>query len=88
MAQLTSPSTSYGTVIEIRHGQVLNVELLDHAKRQICLLCFAPRGDLRVSDVMLAQKLALEELEIEPITVAHRTPVWEDLCGREWRRWR
>jgi hypothetical protein len=75
-----------GRRYRIRHGQVLNVELLDKAGRRLCLMCFMPAGNLPLGDVMLAQKLALESFEIEAIKVAHRTPIWDDAWGGEVRR--
>ena len=76
-----------GRRYRIRHGQILNVELLDRTERRMCLLCFLPEADLPLGDVMLAQKIALETFEIEAIAIAHRTPVWDDRWGSETRRW-
>jgi hypothetical protein len=63
-----------GRRYRIRHGQVLNVEVLDSTGHCTCLLCFMPDGHLPIGDVMLAQKLALESFEAEAIKVAHMSP--------------
>jgi hypothetical protein len=63
-----------GRRYRIRHGHVLNVEVLDSTGHCMCLLCFMPEGHLPVGDVMLAQKLALESFEAEAIKVAHMSP--------------
>jgi len=65
-----------GRRYRIRHGKVLNVEVLDSSRHRVCVLClcFIPEGRLPVGDVMLAQKLALETFEIEAIKVARMAP--------------
>jgi len=63
-----------GRRYRIRHGQVMNVEVLDDAGYRMCALCFMPKGRLPVGDVMLAQKLALESFEAEAIKVAQMSP--------------
>jgi hypothetical protein len=63
-----------GRRYRIRHGQVLNVEVLDSTGHRMRLLCFMPEGRLPIGDVMLAQKLALESFEVEAIKVAHMSP--------------
>jgi len=63
-----------GRRYRIRHGQVMNVEVLDNAGHRMCALCFMPKGQLPVGDVMLAQKLALESFEAEAIKVAQMSP--------------
>ena len=35
--------------------------------------CFGPQGNLAVGDVMLAQKIALETIEVEELAKANRT---------------
>jgi len=78
-----------GRRYRIRHGQVLNVEVLDSTGHCMCLLCFMPRGHLPVGDVMLAQKLALEAFEAEAIKVAHMSPSLHMRTRRDLRlQWR
>jgi hypothetical protein len=36
------------------------------------LCCFGPQGDLAVGDVVLAQKIALETMELEALAIANR----------------
>ena len=63
-----------GRRYRIRHGQALNIEVLNSSGHRVCVLCFVPEGHLPVWDVMLPQKLALETFEIEAIKVAHMSP--------------
>jgi hypothetical protein len=65
-----------GTRYRIRNRHFLNVERLDHKGRCTCRLCFGPQGKLPISDVMLAQKLALELFESEAIKIANASPPW------------
>jgi hypothetical protein len=60
-----------GTQYRIHRGRELNVEQLDKCGKRVRLLCFRPRGDLPVGDVMLAQKMALELFESDALKVAH-----------------
>jgi len=48
----------------IYYANVANVEELDKVGRPIVRYCFIPKGDLVPSDVMLAQKIALETDEL------------------------
>ena len=59
-----------GTVYRIHHGQQANVEELDRDGETSCAWCFVPRGDLVAGDVMLAQKIALENDERAAMAVA------------------
>jgi hypothetical protein len=61
-----------GSRYRIRHGDVMNVELLDQNGRSACSLCFMPEGKLPLGDVMLAQKVALELFEAEAISIANK----------------
>src|SRR5215510_5782821 len=56
-----------GRRYRIRHGYQLNIEQLDSNGKRVRTLCFMPKGDLGVGDIMLAQKLALELFEDEAI---------------------
>jgi hypothetical protein len=61
-----------GNRYRIRHGAVMNVELLNENGRRACLLCFIPEGGVPVGDIMLAQKIALELFETEAFTIANK----------------
>jgi hypothetical protein len=74
-----------GTCYRIRHGYQMNVEQLDQNGRRIQLLCFMPMGGLPISDIMLAQKIALELFESEAIKIANWSPMWDDVFEMEMR---
>jgi hypothetical protein len=61
-----------GTIYRIHHGQQANVEQLDEFGETVCAWCFVPNGDLVAGDVMLAQKIALENDERAAMSVAVR----------------
>src|SRR5512145_1637662 len=63
-----------GTRYRIWQGYSLNVERLDKEGRSLQRLCFGPRGNLPMGDVLLAQKLALEHFEADAIGVANALP--------------
>ena len=63
-----------GTRYRIREGYFLNIERLDKDGRRTQLLCFGPRGNLPMGDVLLAQKLALELFETDAVGVANTLP--------------
>ena len=65
-----------GQRYRIRHGRLRNVDLVDKDDRPSSTLCFMPKGDLAIGDVMLAQKIALELYESQALMVANRTAVW------------
>jgi hypothetical protein len=79
-----------GTLYRIRHGHTMNIEQLDTAGNKVCKWCFLPKRNLATSDVMLAQKIALETFEIEALAIANRTsrqieqPVGEPLSLLQW----
>ena len=54
----------------IRHGTILNIDILNQRGDRTGRLCFAPHGDLVCADVMLAQKIALETFEADALSVA------------------
>lgn len=60
-----------GKRYRIRHGMRTNVYELDDAGRPATGWCFAPKDDLVASDVMLAQKIALETDEKGALSVAN-----------------
>ena len=61
-----------GKRYRIWQGYQMNVQLLDNNGKHLHWLCFTPQGHLPVSDVMLAQKIALEVFEEEVIRIANR----------------
>ena len=61
-----------GKRYRIWQGYQMNVQLLDNNGKHLHWLCFMPQGHLPVSDVMLAQKIALEVFEEEVIRIANR----------------
>jgi len=58
-----------GRRYRIRHGIIFNVDLL--SEQRVVSLCFRPRGDLPLGDIMLAQKNALELFELEALKIAN-----------------
>lgn len=58
-----------------RITQQHNFNVIDLANRR--KLCFVPDGDLPIGDVMLAQKLAIENDEVAAIRVANVGPLYE-----------
>lgn len=63
-----------GRQYRIRHGSQGNVILFDERHNAVGLLCFMPKGDLVVGDILLAQKVALELFETEALKVANCFP--------------
>jgi hypothetical protein len=61
-----------GTRYRIRSAPQMNVEQLDEHGSRVASLCFLPIGCLPVSDLMLAQKITLENDEGTALSVAHR----------------
>ena len=67
-----------------------NVARLDAFGRAEFLLCFGPKGEVPLFDVLLAQKIALELYEAEALAVANKSPPhhigWEPtlLRSRHW----
>ena len=56
----------------IHPGRQMNVDQLDERGRQVETLCFLPEKYVPVSDVMLAQKIMLENDEPAALGVAVR----------------
>jgi hypothetical protein len=56
----------------IKYGRSMNVEELDSGGNVVNQWCFGPQGNLAVGDVMLAQKIALETMEVEALAKANR----------------
>jgi len=61
-----------GTQYRIYAGASTNVCEIDEKGRPTCGLCFMPRGNLPIGDVMLSQKIALECCEKPALKVARR----------------
>lgn len=61
-----------GGIYRIHHGKQANIEQLDGTGKAVCAWCFVPEGDLVPGDVMLAQKIALENDERAALAVAIR----------------
>jgi hypothetical protein len=50
----------------------MNIDEFNSDGKVVAQWCFAPHGDLVVGDVMLAQKIALETMELEALRKANR----------------
>jgi hypothetical protein len=61
-----------GLSYRIHHGKQANIEQLDSTGKAVCAWCFVPEGDLVPGDVMLAQKIGLENNERAALAVAIR----------------
>lgn len=61
-----------GNRYRIYTGAATNVCEIDENGRPKVGLCFLPRGDLPIGDVMLAQKIALENCEGSALAVARK----------------
>jgi hypothetical protein len=61
-----------GKLYRVRHGRQMNVDELDSGGKPLTTWCFLPGGRLPVSDVMLAQKIALETDEKITLVIAHK----------------
>ena len=69
-----------GTRYRITRAAVMNIHQLDPKGRRVAQWCFAPEGKLVIGDVLLAQKIALENMEHKALTIANRS----DHC-QPWR---
>jgi hypothetical protein len=64
-----------GKRYQIRSGATMNVVEFDATGKMGATLCFYPSGDLPRSDIMLAQKIALELFENDALQIANRKPI-------------
>jgi hypothetical protein len=64
------------TCYRLRHGSMMNIDELDLRGKVVARWCFGPKGDLAIGDVMLAQKIALETMELEALARANCTSRW------------
>ena len=61
-----------GKRYRIRRARQMNIDELDEAGARSAAWCFGPEGNLPIGDVMLAQKIALENDEQTALAVANR----------------
>jgi hypothetical protein len=61
-----------GKHYRIRPTRQMNVDELDHYGVRIAAWCFGPEGGLPIGDIMLAQKIALENNEQAALALANR----------------
>lgn len=55
----------------IKCGTTMNIHQLDSAGSTVTQWCFAPEGKLVTGDVLLAQKIALETMERQVLSLAN-----------------
>jgi hypothetical protein len=53
----------------------MNVHQLDQTGRRVMKLCFMPKGDLVMGDILLAQKIALETMESKVLELGNTQAV-------------
>jgi hypothetical protein len=61
-----------GRRYRITDSMSMNVLQLDTSGHTIAKFCFLPAGSLALGDVLLAQKVALETMELEALAVANK----------------
>jgi hypothetical protein len=61
-----------GKRYRIRHNRIVNIDQLDERGAQVATWCFGPEGNLPSGDIMLAQKIALENDEDAALAIAIR----------------
>ncbi len=64
-----------GVRYRIRRGKVMNVHELDRSGNIVAHWCFAPKGNLVIGDILLAQKIALETMERDALKTANKNPI-------------
>jgi len=69
------------TRYRIQRSKVMNVHELDQAGNIVAHWCFAPKGNLPMGDVLLAQKNALETMERETLKMPNRNFIHERLIA-------
>jgi hypothetical protein len=60
-----------GRRYRLSRGTAMNIHELDARGRTVAQWCFAPEGKLATGDVLLAQKIALETMEQQVLTLAN-----------------
>ena len=68
-----------GKHYRIRPTRQMNVDELDQHGARTAAWCFGPEGELPIGDVMLAQKIALENDEMAALALANRGSIRPDL---------
>jgi len=66
-----------GKHYRIRRARAMNIDELDEHGKRAAAWCFGPEGDLPIADLMLAQKIALENNEQVAIALANRGSPYE-----------
>jgi hypothetical protein len=61
-----------GICYRIRRGMTMNIDELDSHGKVVAHWCFGPQGALVTGDVILAQKIALETMELEALSKANK----------------
>jgi hypothetical protein len=61
-----------GKRYRIRHDRVVNIYEIDERGGPVAIWCFGPEGSLPIGDIMLAQKIALENDEDAALAIAIR----------------
>lgn len=80
-----------GKTYRIRHGRQMNIDELDKAGKKVCTWCFLPEGQCPAGDVMLAQKIAIENFENKALATANRfgeRSVFSERRAATWERMR
>ena len=68
-----------GKHYRIRRTRQMNVDELDQYGVRSAAWCFGPEGELPIGDVILAQKIALENDEMAALALANRGSIRPDL---------
>jgi hypothetical protein len=63
-----------GRRYRVRQGRQMNIDELDDNGRPAAVWCFLPVGPLPTGDILLAQKIALENEEQIALAIAHKNP--------------
>jgi hypothetical protein len=63
-----------GTRYLIHYARQLNIAELDASGCEVKRLCFGPQGQLVTGDIVLAQKIALETMELSAVAKANVRP--------------
>jgi hypothetical protein len=69
-----------GRCYRIKYGRAMNIDELDSRGNPVAQWCFGPLGNLPVGDVLLAQKIALETMELRALAKANRNRMFLPAC--------
>ena len=61
-----------GRRYRLRYATAMNIYELDFDGKTVARWCFAPKGNLAIGDILLAQKIALETMEGQALAIANR----------------